>query len=188
MMPFYYPCKPNPLSPESEYFEQLDNDKAYAAELKKNGWRVVIYRQPSSLEIWTRHHKLITTPLIQIRTELIEQLPANSIIDGELLFTKRIKGFPDALYLFDVIQWKGDLVVNSPLSERRKHLDIIKPSNVITIAEQVRVGKRKLFERAISQYPENEGIVIKRLDSKYLINRTVSLQHPQWLKVKKEGA
>ncbi|MDP2167967.1 MAG: hypothetical protein Q8J64_06525 [Thermodesulfovibrionales bacterium] len=83
---------------------------------------------------------------------------------------------------------KGDLLAGLPLSNRRGLLelavrDYLPGYPFIEIARQVRVGKRKLFYESIEG--ENEGIVLKKLDSKYLVSDSRCPQNPFWLKVKR---
>lgn len=81
--------------------------------------------------------------------------------------------------------FKGKLLINLPLSERRKYLeDAISETPDIEIARQVRVGKKQLYYQAIREMV-NEGIVLKKLNSQYLISESRCLQNPFWLKVKR---
>ena len=184
-MKYLYPCKPNPLSPESRYFDDLDRDVQWVAEIKKNGWRCGVYRD-SGLTLWTRHKTVIHEPLAALRDSLMA-VPENTILDGELIHfrTKDIKG---ALYLFDILVLRGRQITDLPLADRRKHLeDIAVKLSGIPLAEQVRVGKKNLYLQAIKE-PVNEGIVLKKLDSKHLVSEKRCPQNPFWLKVKRPEA
>jgi ATP-dependent DNA ligase len=181
-MKYYFPCKPNPLSPTSPFFDELDRDTAWVAEVKKNGWRCLVYRD-SGLVLWTRHHTTIDEPVPELRERLMA-VPDQTVLDSEFLHhrTAGIKGF---LYLFDILVWKGKVLINLPLQERRKYLEgAIEPDASIEIAHQVRIGKKQLFTQAIRQ-ESDEGIVLKKLDSRYLVSESRCLQHPFWLKVKR---
>lgn len=175
-MKYLYPCKPNPLSPESRFFAEIDRDISWAAEIKKDGWRCMVYRD-KKITLWTRHKTTIQKTL-SFRDSLLS-IPEQTILDGELL--------KNSLYLFDILMFRDRLLIELPLFERRKYLEeaISRISDpAIEIATQVRIGKVKLYYEAIEE-KVNEGIVLKKLDSKYLASETRCLQNPFWLKVKK---
>jgi len=179
-MKYLYPCKPNPLSLESKFFEELDRDTGWIAEIKKNGWRCLVYCD-TGLTLWTRHNTIISEPLDAIRDSL-RAVPDKTVLDGELVhFRTETKG---VLYLFDILIYKGKLLVDLTLSERRKFLEEVHSRLTgIEIAIQVRVGKKELYRQAITA--GDEGVVLKKLSSKYLCSDKRCLQNPFWLKVKK---
>jgi len=182
-MKYLYPCKPNPLSPESRYFGLLDNDVRWIAEVKKNGWRCLVEKSAGKVVLWTRHGTQIPEPVPELR-ESLRGLPDDTVLDGEFVHyrTRTVKG---ALYLFDILSLEGEPLVNLPLSERRKALEsVLSGIHTVELARQVRVGKKMLYSESI-EGDENEGIVLKRLDSRYPASETRCLQNPFWLKVKK---
>lgn len=182
MMKYFYPCKPNPLSPDSRFFAELDRDASWIAEVKKNGWRCLVYRD-SSMTLWTREKTTINDPLESLRASLMA-VPEQTILDGELIH-KRTRDIKGKLYLFDIIMFKGKLLVDLPLCERRKYLEDAAPAAPdIEMAAQVRVGKRQLYHQSILE-EVNEGIVLKKLNSRYLISEKRCPQNPFWLKVKR---
>jgi ATP-dependent DNA ligase len=123
-MKYWFPCKPNRLSPTSELFNRLDNDAGWIAEVKKNVWRCLAYKEGGALTLWTRHHTTINDPLPQLRGLLTEMLPDGCVIDGELLQnrTKAIKG---VYYVFDLLAVDGASVMNLALWRRRQLLAAI---------------------------------------------------------------
>jgi len=187
-MRYYFPCKPNRLAPDSPYFASLENDPGWLAEVKKNGWRCLSYREASGLVLYTRHHTLINDPLPDLRNFLTLTLPPGTIIDGELV-NNRTKGTKGLYYVFDVIQAQGGLLVNDSLISRRATLEKLLPPcpGVVELAEQTITGKKRLYEMSI-EGEVNEGIVLKKASSKYLASETRCLQHPHWLKVKRAEA
>ncbi len=182
---YLYPCKPNTLTPDSKLFDELDRDIGWIAEVKKNGWRALpIMSEDGKLTIWTRHKTLIKEAVPELREALSGMIPAGTILDGEFI-NNRTKGVKGKLYLFDILMLKENLLLNIPLRERRQILEsVIKETQDIVLAQQVRVGKKRLYYQSI-EGEENEGIVIKRLDSKYLASEKSCPQHPYWLKVKR---
>lgn len=188
-MRYLYPCKPNTLSPTSRLFDELDRDPRWIAEVKKNGWRCLAAKEEGKLTLWTRHRTTVREPLDDLR-EALRGLPDGTVLDGELIH-HRTRGTKGVLYLFDMLAFKGNLLVGFPLSGRRGSLEIVFKDYLagcpgVVLAEQVRLGKKRLYLDSI-EGDENEGIVLKRLDSKYPVSETRCLQNPFWLKVKKAG-
>lgn len=182
-MIYYYPCKPNQIDKDSDMFKSLDKDSGWIAEVKKDGWRCMAYRD-KKVTLWTRHKTLITKDTDTINKRLLE-LPENTIIDGEFINnrTKNVKGI---YYVFDILMHKGTLLVNVPFSKRRKILETVMPfDSAVQLAQQIQVGKIKLFRDCLRS-EENEGIVIKKLSSKYLVSLTSCQQNPMWIKVKEK--
>lgn len=112
------------------------------------------------------------------------------MLDGELIHSRRVKGAPDMLYLFDILFYGSRQVTGAPLFERREILeDAYKKLSVcsdIILAMQVQVGKRTLYSQSIND-ELSEGIVLKKLSSIYPVSDRKCLQNPYWLKVKKDG-
>lgn len=186
-MRYYYPPKPYETNSESDYFKKLENDYNWIAELKKNGWRCLVYRD-EELTLWTRYATIIKDKLPEVRERLMT-LPLGTILDGELLFTRRIKGQPDGLYIFDIVQTHYELVVNRKLYQRKQLLDALMEDikgGSIEVSEWHRKGKRQLYELAC-QMPDSEGIVLKHLESTYPISTKSCQDYPKWVKVKKVG-
>ncbi|TFE27258.1 ATP-dependent DNA ligase [Cohnella luojiensis] len=79
-----------------------------------------------------------------------------------------VSSIPVTYMIFDVLFFNGNWVVSKSLSERQKVLnDIIKPSNKAQLVENFEDADR-LFQLMKSH--SMEGIVIKNLESSYLIN------------------
>ena len=184
-MNYYFPCKPNTLNPASQLFDALDRDINWVAEVKKNGWRAMPTKDENGkLTIWTRHRTLIKEAVPELREALSSMMPDGTILDGEFI-NNRTKGVKGKLYLFDIIMLEGRLLIDRPLRERRKLLEgVVVEGPHIELAQQIRVGKKQLYHQSI-EGEENEGIVIKKLDSKYLVSEKSCPQHPYWLKVKR---
>lgn len=187
-MKYLYPCMPKSLSPNNRYFDELDHDTFYIGEVKRNGWRCLIEKDNGQLILWTRHHTLVTMPLESLR-ESLSCLPDGTMLDGELINYKRIKGQADSLYLFDILFLKNQQFYNLPLRKRRGFLEIayrdylsIAPD--IELSQQVQVGKKALYYQSI-EGDLNEGIVLKYLDSPYPVSDQKSLESPYWFKVKR---
>jgi ATP-dependent DNA ligase len=185
---YYYPNLPNRVAPNNPFFLRLDNDPEWVAGVKKNGWHVLIDSRKANM-LWTRNKTEIPDRLTELRREIALLIPENTIVDGELIH-KRTINIKGRLYLFDIIVYRGKELHNLPLRERRKYLDDIMCNNVCPEIEkeiQVQIGKRLLYEQSI-QAEDEEGIVIKKLSSKYLIGISDCITNPFWIKVKKDEA
>jgi ATP-dependent DNA ligase len=174
------------MHPNSTGFATLENDKRWIAEVKMNGWRAVIIRDDEEL-IWNKHGSLISDPLPIIRSAL-RGLPIGTVLDAELIWSRRVEGVMDGLYVFDLLYYMGETVVDLQFKDRRRLLEDLwgnwETPESITLARQVQVGKRLLYEQSITD-PLTEGIVCKRLDSRYPIGVTKVLDNPYWVKVKR---
>lgn len=187
-MKYLYPCLPKPLSPNNRYFDELDHDIFWIAEIKRNGWRCLIEKDNGQIILWTRHHTLVTMPLESLRESLLN-LPDGTMLDGELINYKRIKGSADSLYLFDILYLKNQKIYNLPFRKRRGILelafkDYLSMSKDIELAQQVQVGKKALYYKSI-EGDLNEGIVLKNLSADYPVSEQKCLDNVTWIKIKK---
>ena len=162
----------------------VDNYKSvYVAEVKKTGWRCLAWKKDGKLELWTRRHTLIDYPL-PITREYLMQLPDNTMVDGELL-DKRTKNIKDHYYAFDVLYIEGESLMHLPYSARREKLELlISHYGVgVELAKPVQLGFSAYYKKAVAD--GYEGIVIKNIYSKYLIDLKSCPHNPQWFKAKR---
>lgn len=179
-LPYIWPNIPNWLDPKS--LEGFDSKIDWIAERKKNGWRCLAMRTETGLELWTRRHTLIHDPL-PITREALMNLPPMTIIDGELM-EKRTKDIKDHYYAFDIIMLKGKMLNGYSWTTRRKFLEeTFRTIPSIELSEPITVGKSFLYKLAIET--GDEGIVLKNINSKYLVDYKSCQQNPLWIKVKK---
>jgi len=182
MMQYFYPCKPVYIHPDSTTAKQLDNNTDWVAELKKNGWRCLVYKSGDTVTLYTRHKTIINDPLTDIR-EYFKQLEGNFIIDGELI-EKRTKHFKGLFYAFDILYKNNKLLVNLPLQSRREILDeTIKQHDSIQKPDWEYVNKLALYQSTLNSNID-EGIVLKKLDSRYKISNVSCQPYSLWLKIK----
>ena len=82
------------------------------------------------------------------------------------------------LVLFDVLEVESESLVDAPLEERRRRLlDLVRPSARVLVSPQFEDGDALL---AAAREQELEGVVAKRVDSRYRPGR----RSPEWQKVK----
>lgn len=176
---YVYPNLPNWIDPMAVEKYQPH----YIAEAKKNGWRCLAWRKKDGLELWTRRYTLIKDPLPKTR-ELLMNLPVNTIVDGELL-DKRTKNIKDHYYMFDIQFLEGKSVMSRPWHERREILEkVVAQYGIWTeLSEPIQLGFSALYKLAIEH--EDEGIVIKNINSKYVVDLKSCPHNPQWFKAKR---
>jgi bifunctional non-homologous end joining protein LigD len=179
-MRYFYPNLPNWIDPS--LVVEYDKKPSWVAERKKNGWRCLAIRDENSLTLMTRRNTLINDQLPVTRNNLHQLLPS-TIIDGELM-ERRTKDIKDLFYAFDILMDNGKQLTSLPWKERRKRLEaVLKDMEGIEISDPVSVGKSYLYDLAIQE--GNEGIVMKEINSKYIVDFTKCVSNPHWIKAKK---
>lgn len=177
-MIYIYPNKPNWIDKQDIKLYEKPN---WIAERKKNGWRCLAYRNQNNLELWTRHHTLIPDLLPKTRS-LLMQLTLDTVIDGELI-DKRTKDVKDEYYAFDILFFEGKPLVNVPWKERRKILENLNLIVGMELSEPINLGKRMLYDMAVKD--GDEGIVLKEINSTYIVDLKSCQNNPLWLKAKR---
>ena len=179
------------------------DDDAYGYEFKWDGIRAVAFSQGGRLRLLTRNQEEVTFRYPELRA-LAETLAAHeAVLDGEIVaigprgipsfeelqqrmglnseteIRRKMKEVPVAYMIFDVIYLDGHLLTGLPYVERRKRLEGLKLKGPSweTPAYQRGDGQAMLDG---SDEAGLEGIMAKRLDSKYELGR----RSAAWLKVK----
>lgn len=160
----------------------------WLAELKYDGWRVIVDVSRSGVQVWTRHGRNITRRVPSLTT-LKDALRAPAILDAELCVLDEFghprfdrlmsRGVPHTLVAFDLLQTRGRWITDDAWSDRRDAL------NKIVIAQTPTLITARAVENADWLFAECmerglEGIVCKREGSPYLPGR----RSPSWVKVK----
>ncbi|MEH7416048.1 RNA ligase family protein, partial [Neobacillus drentensis] len=168
------------------------DDDNYITELKLDGFRTIWTKFNDKVRIYTRHNNEVTSKF----PELINlPIPNGTVLDGEIIVTDNL-GRPDfeatmerflsrkseyqiSFSVFDVIYHKCEKVTHLPLLERKEILNELIPedSPLLNKVQWIEGNALQYFE-AIKQQ-ELEGIVQKKVDSKYQINK----RSHDWLKV-----
>ena len=152
-----------------------------------NGWRCLAYKdKDAKLYLLTKHKTLITDPLPDLREDLCKIMPANTMLDGELI-DKRTPGIKQTYYLFDLLRVSGEDITGWSWLKRRELLeglvDTAQRAELILLSVPVEVGKKNLYYQAIGE-EGCEGIVMKKKDSKYLASKTSCQDNPFWISCK----
>lgn len=182
-----------------EETEEVFDNKDYLYEIKYDGIRVLVFVSKDKVVIKSRYGIDITGLFPEIGV-LCKMVKGNVIFDGEIIILdnnkvsfsklqKRIhlknkktieflsKTNPVVFICFDVIYEDRDLT-NLSLLERKKILSKYEDNDVFIKSTYVIGDGIKLFE-AIKRL-EMEGIVAKKINSKYLVNE----RSDNWLKIK----
>ncbi|SDX47015.1 DNA ligase [Paenibacillus sp. CF384] len=180
--------------------EAFDNE-GYIFEPKYDGWRLLIHKQGERIEAYTRYGTLVTVKFPELK-EAAAAIKANSaILDcegicmrggrpvfddfayrGRLSLSARIAQatltHPATFVVFDLI-YTDRAHVHEPLMQRKERLaDVVSDSQLLTKTMFVDGRGKALF--AMTKEKNMEGIVAKRKDSSYQLNKT----SPDWLKIK----
>ena len=174
-----YPPKPTRGWHGTDLYRSLLADSAWIVEPKSDGDRCLVVSTANGIELRNRHGGPTRyTWLDGLRAELEGWgLPVGCIIDCELLHEPRPA---QDLVVFDVPTAGG------VLAHRRKTLRAMFEGESFKHIRLCRwLRKREdVYERAIER--GEEGLVFKRLDSKYEWQRSPGLKVPYWVKIKPE--
>jgi ATP-dependent DNA ligase len=183
------------MQPIPYFGEKIQGDWIY--EPKIDGWRMqIIHYRNNHLECWGR--RLERKPnwsgkLGYMLDELKNLLPAETLFDCELyssegrrfvpsLFAKKPKAKP-LVYIFDVIFFEGQNVSKKPLRKRKAMLRRIRfKSPFLYIPGKPLTSIKSDYMSEVRK--GREGIVIKKLNSPYLIGKESPIATQYWRKIK----
>lgn len=175
------------------------NDKDYIFEIKYDGIRSLIYISKNGVVVKGRHGADITDKFLEFK-DLNKHIKGNVILDGEIIafqdgkisFSKVMQRYnlknkktseylsktnPSLFVCFDILFLNKDLT-NLSLIKRKDILNKFKDTNNFVKSKYVHNKGIELFN--IVKKMNMEGIVAKRKDSKYEINKRSN----SWLKIK----
>ena len=181
-------------------------EEGWAAEVKWDGVRAIAYCRPGRIELQTRNLNVVTAQYPEVR-RLTRQLGTrDAVLDGELVafdergrpsferlqqrihqtdasvVRRRMKSHPVTYVLFDLLYLEGRDLMGEPYSRRRELLEGLELDGESWQTPGYSAGHaRELL--AASAERQLEGIVLKRLDSRY----TPGKRSGAWLKVKTVG-
>lgn len=183
------------MQPIPYFGEKITGDWIY--EPKIDGWRMqILHYLHGTVECWGR--RLERTPNWSKKLQTIVKLakksiPAGTAIDCELfsnggrrfipsVFARKPKVKP-IIYVFDVLYFKGKNVSKLPLKDRKQILCTLnlKPPFYNLTGKQLIDVKNNYAEEVKKG---NEGIVIKKLDSPYLVGKEAPIATHYWRKIK----
>ena len=193
---YFFPEKPKLISKDQPLFKRLSDDPDWIAELKYNGSRLQLHNFDGKFEFWDRHHsKLNYQPSDWMMDNLNHsKLPKGyNLFDGELRHNK-VVGVQDRIVLFDVFIWDGEMLLDKTFQERR---EILKSHFVEAMWDQdLKTQRLEITEHFygnfdvvynnVIEHPEIEGLVMKKLNSRFNLSRTSNIPSGWMMKVRKE--
>ncbi|MBJ2125175.1 DNA ligase D [Flavobacterium sp. IB48] len=194
--------KTNPKTEKAEFLKPMlaslrekpfDNEE-WIFENKYDGYRTIAVINAQHADLFSRNQLSFTENFKPIAEEL-QQIDHNVVFDGEVV-VENDAGKADfqllqnymktgignlKYYVFDLLNLDGNLITELSLLERKELLKILfnkySFSNVFYSEHTVGDGIQQ-FEKAVKN--KTEGIIAKKSDSTYTVNRRSS----NWLKIK----
>jgi bifunctional non-homologous end joining protein LigD len=172
--------------------EEVPRGAGWTFEVKWDGYRAISTLAGGEVTLTSRKGNELTTRFSGIARELPKAVKTpDCILDGEVsaldeagrssfsAMQQAKPGTPIVYYVFDVLEIEGEPVVDLPLVERRKRLEQLldRRNKTVRLSETFDDGQA-LLEAAKQQHLE--GIMAKRLDSRYLPGKRTR----DWLKIK----
>jgi len=187
----------------AEISEPFDSDE-FCFEIKIDGTRAIAYidKEKKEVRFLNRRLKWFQSNYPEL-LNIYENIDAKRVVlDGEIVVFKegkpdftalqtrehvgeklRIKLLseimPATYVVFDILHLDGQDIIDKPLTERKKILEkIVKEDKRIMLSSYVIGRGKELFEKVKER--SLEGIVAKRLNSKYEVGK----RSKNWLKIK----
>jgi len=181
-------------------------DDGWAVEVKWDGVRAIAYCRPGRLELQSRNLNDVTAQYPEVR-RLSRRLGAReAVLDGELVVfdeggrpsferlqqrihqtsesvvRRRMKSHPVTYVIFDLLYLEGVNLMSEPYARRRELLEGLELAGESWQTPANSTGHAKELLAASAEHGL-EGIVLKRLDSRYAPGKRTG----SWLKVKNLG-
>ncbi|KAA9042193.1 DNA ligase D [Ginsengibacter hankyongi] len=168
------------------------DDKDWLFEIKWDGYRAIAEKNKNKILLYSRNGLsfLSTYPIV---ADQLLKINEDVVVDGEIVVIND-KGKPDfqllqhyaenqdrpiQYYIFDLLKLKGHDTTGLSLIERKELLQKIIPENeVIRYSDHILEKGKSFFK--VSEEKDLEGIMAKKMDSKYYPGKRTS----DWLKIK----
>jgi bifunctional non-homologous end joining protein LigD len=175
--------------------EDVPRGAGWEFEVKWDGYRAIATVSGSETVLASRRGNDLTARFEHVAKEIAKAVKTpDCVLDGEVCalddtgrssfsaMQQGKAGTPLVYYVFDVLEVDGEPLVDLPLVERRKRLESLldRRNRTVRLSESFEDGNA-LYQAATEQ--QLEGIMAKRLDSKYAVGRRTR----DWLKVKTHG-
>ncbi|MGH2931266.1 MAG: DNA ligase D [Gaiellaceae bacterium] len=175
--------------------DDVPRGAGWTFEIKWDGYRIIATVAGSEAELRTRKDQDYTERFANVAKELAKALKTpDCVVDGEVCaldengrpsfsaMQQGKAGTPIVYFVFDLLEVEGEPIIDLPLVERRKRLEKLldKRNKTVRFSESFDDGRALL--RAAKQQ-KLEGIMAKRLESKYLPGKRTR----DWLKIKPHG-
>ncbi|MBD3662551.1 ATP-dependent DNA ligase [Sulfitobacter sp. TSTF-M16] len=180
--------------------ESLDNPDDWRAEWKWDGIRGQLILRDGAYYVWSRGEELMTDRFPEL-ARAIDHIPPGTVLDGELLVwqaeadhpssfnalqprigrktvpKKLLSEAPVVLHAYDLLEWQGKDMRDTPFGERRALLENALhnlPGDVpVRLSPQLRFDSWSALGdyRDAAREVQAEGVMLKRADSPYLAGR-----------------
>ena len=169
------------------------DDPDWVYEVKWDGYRALAFVEKGEVQLLSRNNKSFDEKFYPVY-RILSEWKINCVVDGEIIVIndKGISNFGDlqnwrseadgelVFYVFDILWLDGKNLIDLPLIQRQAILKEILP----TENDSVRLSK--VFHASGTDFLKAaekmglEGIIAKKADSTYLINK----RSKEWLKIK----
>jgi bifunctional non-homologous end joining protein LigD len=175
--------------------QAIPRGAGWTFEVKWDGYRALAYVSQGEVRLTSRKGNDLTARFSAVAKEIAKGLKTpDCVLDGEVCaldeqgrssfsaMQQGKAGTQIVYYAFDLLELEGEPLVDLPLSERRKRLERLldRRNRTARLSEAFDDGEA-LFGAA--QQQNLEGIIAKRLDSRYAVGRRTR----DWLKLKTHG-
>lgn len=190
--------KPMLIGAEGEPFDSED----FLYELKLDGERCIAYLDKDRTILKNKRNVLML-PKVPELSEIHRNVNVRCILDGELAVIKdgkpdffeiqkrsmmsnpvkidiAAKKYPACFTAFDILYYDDHQVMDLPLTERKEFLQKAVQSENSRFAVSRYIEKNGISFYNLAEQQELEGIVAKRKDSKYYLDRRTK----DWIKIK----
>jgi bifunctional non-homologous end joining protein LigD len=172
--------------------QELPRGAGWVFEVKWDGYRAVADLAGSDATLTSRNGNDLTARFQNVAKELAKAVKTpDCVLDGEVCALDEAgrssfsamqqgkAGTPIVYYVFDVLEVEGEPLIDLPLVERRKRLEQLldRRNRTIRLSEAFDDGEALL---AAAKQQQLEGVLAKRLDSRYLPGKRTR----DWLKLK----
>jgi bifunctional non-homologous end joining protein LigD len=178
-------------------------DEGWAYEIKWDGVRAIAYCEAGHLRLESRNLREITSHYPELRTLAAELGSREAVFDGEVVafdeqgrpsferlqsrinlsseaaVRRRMADRPVTYLIFDLVYLDGRSLIDAPYTERRRRLEELELDGPHWQTPSYHRGEGEALLR-LTEARGLEGLVAKRLDSRYLPGR----RSRAWLKVK----